>query len=59
MATDKALNIRQVKATEQTAADIANLRRQFEEIKAQLDRIEAALGELSRPTGTARSVAKK
>jgi hypothetical protein len=43
MATDKSLNIRDIKVKEQTAADITELNRKFDELKAQLDRIEAAL----------------
>lgn len=36
MATDKSLNIRQVKAAEQTAGDIAEIKAQILELKAQM-----------------------
>jgi hypothetical protein len=36
MATDKSLNIRQVKAAEQTAGAIAEMRRRFDELETRL-----------------------
>ena len=46
MATDKSLNIRQIKAAEETAAALAALKAQVEAMAAQLDRLEKALAEL-------------
>lgn len=43
MATDKSLNIRTTKAAEQTAAAMSAINQKLDALKAQLDRIEAAL----------------
>lgn len=63
MATDKSLNIRDIKAKEETAAALAELAKQYAELKARLDRIEQALAELSKPATklqeASRSTAKK
>lgn len=62
MATDKSLNIRQMKATEEVAAALAEMRTRLEAMESQLNRIEAALGQLTQPSKlqeTSRSAAKK
>lgn len=43
MATDKSLNVRQVKAAEQTAGDIADIKALVLELKAQLAELRQAL----------------
>lgn len=49
MASDKSLNIRDIKAKEETAAAMTELRQRLEAMQAQLERIEAAMADLSRP----------
>lgn len=46
MATDKSLNIRQVRAAEVTASAIDEMRQRFEVIQSTLDDLEAQIAEI-------------
>lgn len=50
MATEKSLNIRQIKATETLAAELAELRQAMARIEAGLAELKAMLAEMARPS---------